>query len=239
MIPKNDDEMEEEIDGALDEGAVPKRPSIVRRRSNMTDEASLALDFIPSHLSRPHLFFLESKKDNQLAFDEFVKPIWCLRVIPIDALFCRMNRQGLQTRTTSASYWPLGGRYTCTEAARSQPEEKAIRPSHDAFTRLLPRTPQDTGELCDEAEPMVSKNSGVLVLDDTTLDIPYSKKIVLVTNHNKSLLSVLASSRVRLSRHAKMQLKLVFHPASRTEAGSPAQKLIFFIDSLQACRSSE
>ncbi len=75
------------------------------------------------------------------------------------------------------------GRYTCTEAARSQPEEKVIRPSHDAFTRLLLRTPRDTGELWEEAEPMVSKDSGVLVLDDTTLDKPYSKKIALVTNH--------------------------------------------------------
>ncbi len=83
--------------------------------------------------------------------------------------------------------------------------------------------PQDTGELWDEAEPMVSKNSGVLVPDDTILDKPYSKKIALVTNHNESLLSVRASSRVRLSR----------------PVGSPAQKLIFFIDSLQACRSSE
>lgn len=75
------------------------------------------------------------------------------------------------------------GRYTCTEAARSQPEERANRPSHDAFTRLLLRQPQDTGALWEEAEPMVSKNSGVLVLDDTTLDKPYSKKIPLVTHH--------------------------------------------------------
>lgn len=78
------------------------------------------------------------------------------------------------------------GRYTCTEAARSQPadeEEKVIRPSHDSFTRLLLRTPQDTGELWEDAKPMVKKNSGVLVLDDTTLDKPYSKKIALVTNH--------------------------------------------------------
>jgi putative transposase len=75
------------------------------------------------------------------------------------------------------------GRYTCTEAARSQPEERVNRPSHGAFTRLLLRTPQDTGALWEEAEHMVSRNSGVLVLDDTTLDKPYSKKIPLVTNH--------------------------------------------------------
>lgn len=75
------------------------------------------------------------------------------------------------------------GRYTCTEAARSQPDEKPNRPSHDAFARLLLRTPQDTGVLWNEAEQMVSRDSGVLVLDDTTLDKPYSKRIALVTNH--------------------------------------------------------
>ena len=75
------------------------------------------------------------------------------------------------------------GRYTCTEAARSQPEGRANRPSHDSFTRFLLRQPQDTGQLWEEVEPIVSKNSGVFVLDDTTLDKPYSKEISLVTNH--------------------------------------------------------
>ena len=75
------------------------------------------------------------------------------------------------------------GRYTCTEATRSQPEGRANRPSHDLFTRFLLRQPQDTGQLWEEAEPIVTKNSGVLVLDDTTLDKPYSKEISLVTNH--------------------------------------------------------
>lgn len=74
------------------------------------------------------------------------------------------------------------GRYTCTEAARSQPDERTDRPSHDAFTRLLLRQPQDTGILWREAELMVG-DGGVLVLDDTTLDKPYSRKIALVTNH--------------------------------------------------------
>jgi hypothetical protein len=75
------------------------------------------------------------------------------------------------------------GRYTCMEASRSQPEERDSKPSHDAFTRLLLRMPQDTGALWRDAEPIVSKHTGVLVLDDTTLDKPYSKKIALVTNH--------------------------------------------------------
>src|SRR5712692_4473358 len=75
------------------------------------------------------------------------------------------------------------GRYTCTEASRSQPDERVDRPAHDSFTRLLLRTSQDTGALWEEAKQMVKRDSGVLVLDDTTLDKPYSKKIALVTNH--------------------------------------------------------
>lgn len=75
-------------------------------------------------------------------------------------------------------------KFTCTEAARTQPDVTRA-PSHDSFNRLLLRTPQDTGALWREAEPMVKKkkNAGALVLDDTTLDKPYSKKIALVTNH--------------------------------------------------------
>jgi putative transposase len=73
-------------------------------------------------------------------------------------------------------------KFTCTEAARTQPDGTRA-PSHDSFNRLLLRTPQDTGTLWSEAEPMVNKNGGALVLDDTTLDKPYSKKIALVTNH--------------------------------------------------------
>src|SRR5712692_3496382 len=75
------------------------------------------------------------------------------------------------------------GRYTCTEASRSQPDVRVDRPAHDSFTRLLLRTSQDTGALWEEAKQMVKRDSGVLVLDDTTLDKPYSKKIALVTNH--------------------------------------------------------
>ena len=74
------------------------------------------------------------------------------------------------------------GRYTCTEAARCQPDRPG-RPSHDAFTRLLLRVPQDTESLWRDAEPLVEKGGGVLILDDTTLDKPYSKKIALVTYH--------------------------------------------------------
>jgi hypothetical protein len=72
--------------------------------------------------------------------------------------------------------------FTCTEAARSQPEN-LDPPAHDAFTRLLKREPPDTETLWEEARPLVEPERGLLVLDDTTLDKPYSKKMELVHRH--------------------------------------------------------
>lgn len=72
--------------------------------------------------------------------------------------------------------------FTCTEAARSQPENQNP-PAHDAFTRLLRRGPPDTEALWDEARTLVEPERGLLVVDDTTLDKPYSKKMELVHRH--------------------------------------------------------
>lgn len=72
--------------------------------------------------------------------------------------------------------------YSCTEAARCQPDAPNA-PAHDAFTRLLMRVPPDTAALWDEAQPFVRRHEGILVLDDTTLDKPYAKKMDLVTRH--------------------------------------------------------
>ena len=72
--------------------------------------------------------------------------------------------------------------FTCTEAARCQPED-AKAPSHDAFTRLLARQPPDTEALWQEVKGLVNLKGGLLVLDDTTLDKPYAKNIELVTRH--------------------------------------------------------
>jgi putative transposase len=72
--------------------------------------------------------------------------------------------------------------FTCTEAARCQPQE-AKAPSHDAFTRLLTRQPPDTEALWQETRGLVNLKAGLLVLDDTTLDKPYAKNIQLVTRH--------------------------------------------------------
>lgn len=72
--------------------------------------------------------------------------------------------------------------FTCTEAARSAPES-LDPPAHDAFTRLLRREPPDTGALWEEARTLVEPERGLLVVDDTTLDKPYSKKMDLVHRH--------------------------------------------------------
>lgn len=68
------------------------------------------------------------------------------------------------------------------EAARTHPEEEHA-PAHDAYTRLLQRLPPDSEQLWQEVEPLVEREQGVLVLDDTTLDKPYAAQMALVTRH--------------------------------------------------------
>jgi DDE superfamily endonuclease len=72
--------------------------------------------------------------------------------------------------------------YSCREAERVQPEQ-ASAPAHDAFTRLLHRLEPDAETLWTEAQPQVQLTSGVLVVDDTTLDKPYARAIELVSRH--------------------------------------------------------
>src|SRR4051812_14647036 len=74
------------------------------------------------------------------------------------------------------------GPVSCTEAARVQPDS-AHAPAHDAFTRLLPRIDPAPQALWEEPEPLVEKAGGVLVIDDSTLDNPYAKKVELVPRH--------------------------------------------------------
>ncbi len=69
-----------------------------------------------------------------------------------------------------------------TEATRAQPDG-GDPPAHDAFTRLLHRLEPDPATLWAEAAPLVARDSGVLVLDDSTLDKPYARKIGLLTRH--------------------------------------------------------
>jgi hypothetical protein len=71
---------------------------------------------------------------------------------------------------------------TATEAERVQPESKNA-PAHDAFTRLLQRLEPDAEMLWEEAKPQIDLQSGILVLDDSTLEKPYSEFNALVYRH--------------------------------------------------------
>lgn len=72
--------------------------------------------------------------------------------------------------------------YSCTEAARVQPETE-VAPAHDAVTRLIHRLFPSTERLWQEAKAQVDLSKGMLIVDDSTLDKLYSRKIELVTRH--------------------------------------------------------
>jgi hypothetical protein len=74
------------------------------------------------------------------------------------------------------------GPASCTEAARVQPRAP-FAPAHDSFNRLLAALEPDPEELWREAEPLVQKAQGALVLDDSTLDKRRARHIGLVTRH--------------------------------------------------------
>jgi putative transposase len=71
---------------------------------------------------------------------------------------------------------------TCTEAARCIPESR-IQAAHDSVNRFLERQSSDTEALWQESLPMIEKDQGFLIIDDTTLDKPYSNQIDLVSYH--------------------------------------------------------
>lgn len=71
---------------------------------------------------------------------------------------------------------------TATEAGRVQPESRNA-PAHDAFTRLLQRLEPDPQTLWEEAQTQIDLTSGILVLDDSTLEKPYSNFNALVYRH--------------------------------------------------------
>lgn len=72
--------------------------------------------------------------------------------------------------------------YSCTEAARVQPEIED-GPAHDAITRLIQRLFPSTDRLWQEAQEQVDLTTGILIVDDSTLDKMYSRHIELVTRH--------------------------------------------------------
>ena len=69
---------------------------------------------------------------------------------------------------------------TCMEASKCTPD-KENQPAHDAINRLLQKQPLNTKALWEESKHLVRKDRGVIVLDDTTLDKPYSQKTDLVS----------------------------------------------------------
>jgi hypothetical protein len=71
---------------------------------------------------------------------------------------------------------------TATEAERVQPESKDA-PAHDAFTRLLQRLEPDAETLWQESQTQIDLQSGILVLDDSTVEKPYSEFNALVYHH--------------------------------------------------------
>ncbi|HEX6624856.1 MAG TPA: transposase [Pyrinomonadaceae bacterium] len=71
---------------------------------------------------------------------------------------------------------------SATEAAKVQGDEEQA-PAHDAFTRLLHRLEPDAATLWGEARTQVTLTQGILVIDDSTLDKPYARKMELVTRH--------------------------------------------------------
>jgi putative transposase len=72
--------------------------------------------------------------------------------------------------------------FSAVEASRTHPEGNQGA-AHDAYTRLLQRLPPDSESLWTEVQPLVNRQSGLLVLDDTTLDKPHASKMALVTRH--------------------------------------------------------
>lgn len=71
---------------------------------------------------------------------------------------------------------------SCVEASLTHGAQE-VSPAHDAFTRLLQRQPPDTEALWQETAPLVNKASGVLVVDDSTLDKPHARHMALVHKH--------------------------------------------------------
>jgi hypothetical protein len=72
--------------------------------------------------------------------------------------------------------------FSTVEAARSHPDGEQ-KPAHDAYTRLLQRLPPDSEALWAEVQGCIALSSGLLIIDDTTLDKPYASQMALVSRH--------------------------------------------------------
>lgn len=72
--------------------------------------------------------------------------------------------------------------YSCTKAERVQPQSRNA-PAYDAITSLLHRMKPSPEALWQEAHTLLSFQEGILVVDDSTLDKFYAKKMELATRH--------------------------------------------------------
>jgi putative transposase len=72
--------------------------------------------------------------------------------------------------------------FSCVEASHTHGAQDNS-PAHDAFTRLLQRQPPDTEALWQETAPLVARKTGILVIDDSTLDKPHARHMALVHKH--------------------------------------------------------
>jgi hypothetical protein len=73
--------------------------------------------------------------------------------------------------------------FSAVEAARSHPEGEQKVAQHDAYTRLRQRLPPDSEALWAEVKACIRLDTGLLVIDDTTLDKPYARQMGLVARH--------------------------------------------------------
>lgn len=72
--------------------------------------------------------------------------------------------------------------FSSVEASQTHPAEEQA-PAHDAYARLLQRLPPDSQGLWQEVQSLVNTKQGVLVIDDSTLDKPYARRMALVSRH--------------------------------------------------------
>jgi putative transposase len=71
--------------------------------------------------------------------------------------------------------------FSAVEQSRVRPIEREA--SHDSVTRFLNREEEGARELWEEVKGEVLSKEGALIIDDSTLDKPYTEKMDLVTHH--------------------------------------------------------
>ncbi len=93
--------------------------------------------------------------------------------------------------------------FSSVEAAVTHPEGEGVV-AHDAYTRLLQRLPPDSNGLWAEVEGCITRERGMLVIDDSTLEKPYAGNIArLFVCDTVFLYRRLGSSRHKMLLHSR------------------------------------